>query len=311
MLRRLAVIAVALALLGGAAFWLLTEPKPLSAAEVPDRPGDPAKGELLFWAGGCASCHAAPGAKGDDKLILSGGEPIVSPFGTFHPPNISPDKQHGIGSWSTLDFVNAMKRGLGPGGEHLYPSFPYTSYQRMAVADIVDLKAYLDTLPPVATDSPQHELPFPFGIRRGLGLWKLLYLDGATFEPDPTKSDEINRGAYLVEGPGHCNECHTPRNALGALDFSRHLAGAPNPSGKGFIPNITGGKGGIGDWSAEDIENFLETGMTPDFDSVGGTMVEVQENMARLPASDRAAIAAYLKDLPPIDRVDAGTSSGS
>ena len=309
MLRRLAIIIVALALAGGAAFWLLTEPKPLSAAEIPDVPGDPAKGELLFWAGGCASCHASPKAAGDEKLILAGGEPIVSPFGTFHPPNISPDRTHGIGAWSTLDFVNAMKRGLGPGGEHLYPAFPYTSYQRMDVADLVDLKAYLDTLPPVATDSPAHELPFPFGIRRGLGLWKLLYLDGAPFEPDPTKSDEINRGAYLVEGPGHCNECHTPRNALGALDFSRHLAGAPNPSGKGFIPNITGGKGGIGDWSAEDIETFLESGMTPDGDSVGGTMVDVQENMAHLPASDRAAIAAYLKDLPPIDRTEAGSGS--
>ncbi|HWJ72067.1 MAG TPA: cytochrome c [Kaistia sp.] len=309
MLRRLVVAIVVLAVIGGVGFWLLTEPKPISAAEMPDRPGDPAKGELLFWAGGCASCHAAPGAKGDDKLILAGGEPIVSPFGTFHPPNISPDKTHGIGSWSTLDFVNAMKRGLGPGGEQLYPAFPYTSYQRMPVSDLVDLKAYLDTLPPVATDSPPHELPFPFSIRRGIGLWKLLYLDGETFEPDPTKSDEINRGAYLVEGPGHCNECHTPRNAIGGLDFTHHLAGAPNPSGQGFVPNITGGQGGIGDWSAEDLANFFETGMTPDFDSVGGTMVDVQENLAHLPASDLAAIAAYLKDLPPLDRSDGRTAS--
>lgn len=301
MLRRLAIAAIGLAVVGGAAFWFLTMPRPLSASELPDRPGDAAKGELLFWAGGCASCHAAPGAKGDERLQLGGGEPIVSPFGTFHPPNISPDKTNGIGNWSTLDFVNATKFGVGPGGEHLYPAFPYTSYQRMPVSDLIDLKAFLDTLPPVTTASAPHELPFPFNIRRGLGLWKLLYLDGATFVPDPAKSDEINRGAYLVEGPGHCNECHTPRSALGGLDRSRALAGAPNPSGKGTIPNITGGKGGMGDWTAEDIANFLETGMTPEFDSVGGTMVEVQENMARLPASDREAIAAYLKDIPPID----------
>jgi len=291
---------VAALLVGAAGFWLLTEPKPLAASVLPDRAGDPAKGELLFWAGGCASCHAAPGSKGDDRLKLAGGEAIVSPFGTFHAPNISPDKVHGIGNWSTLDFVNAMKRGLGPDGQHLYPAFPYTSYQRMPVADLVDLKAYLDTLPADATPNKAHELPFPFSIRRGVGLWKLLYLDGETFTPDPSKSDEINRGAYLVQGPGHCNECHTPRNALGGLDRSRSLAGAPDPSGKGTIPNITPGSSTMGDWTAEDIANFLETGMTPDFDSVGGTMVEVQENMAKLPASDRAAIAAYLKDLPPI-----------
>lgn len=287
-------------LVGAASFWLLTEPKPLAASVLPDRAGDPVKGELLFWAGGCASCHAAPGSKGDDRLKLAGGEPIVSPFGTFHAPNISPDKVHGIGNWSTLDFVNAMKRGLGPDGEQLYPAFPYTSYQRMPVADLVDLKAYLDTLPADATPNKAHELPFPFSIRRGVGLWKLLYLDGETFAPDPSKSDEINRGAYLVQGPGHCNECHTPRNAIGGLDRSRALAGAPDPSGKGTIPNITPGSSTMGDWTADDIANFLETGMTPDFDSVGGTMVEVQENMAKLPASDRAAIAAYLKDLPPI-----------
>ncbi len=287
-------------LVGAASFWLLTEPKPLAASVLPDRAGDPAKGELLFWAGGCASCHAAPGSKGDDRLKLAGGEPIVSPFGTFHAPNISPDKVHGIGNWSTLDFVNAMKRGLGPDGEQLYPAFPYTSYQRMPVADLVDLKAYLDTLPADATPNKAHELPFPFSIRRGVGLWKLLYLDGETFTPDPAKSDEINRGAYLVQGPGHCNECHTPRNAIGGLDRSRALAGAPDPSGKGTIPNITPGSSTMGNWTADDIANFLETGMTPDFDSVGGTMVEVQENMAKLPASDRAAIAAYLKDLPPI-----------
>jgi len=305
MLRRLALAAIVLLVLGGAAFWLLTEPRPLAASVLPDRAGDAAKGELLFWAGGCASCHAAPGAKGDDKLKLAGGEAIVSPFGTFYAPNISPDRAHGIGDWSTIDFVNAMKRGLGRGGEHLYPAFPYTSYQRMTIDDLVDLKAFLDTLPPDATANKPHELPFPFSVRRGLGLWKLLYLDGETFAPDPAKSDEINRGAYLVEGPGHCNECHTARNVIGGLDMARALGGAPDPSGKGKVPNITSGKGGIGDWSAADIASFLESGMTPDFDFVGGTMAEVQENMTHLPASDREAIAAYLKDVRPVDSAPA------
>ncbi|MDQ0440236.1 mono/diheme cytochrome c family protein [Kaistia dalseonensis] len=298
--RRLAIGLAAIAIFGGGAFWYLTRPQPLSAAVLPDVPGDAAKGETLFWAGGCASCHAAPGATGEDRLKLGGGVAIASPFGTFHAPNLSPDKTNGIGNWSTLDFVNAMKQGLAPDGSHLYPAFPYTSYQRMTIADLVDLKAFLDTLPAVTTANKPHELPFPFGIRRGIGLWKLLYLDGQTFEPVPSKSDEINRGAYLVEGPGHCNECHTPRTALGGLDRSRALGGAPDPSGKGTVPNITPGEGGIGDWSADDIANFLKTGFTPDFDSVGGTMVEVQENMAKLSDEDRQAIAAYLKDVPPL-----------
>ncbi|MCX5497594.1 cytochrome c [Kaistia dalseonensis] len=300
MVRRLAIGLAAIAIFGGGAFWYLTRPQPLSAAVLPDVPGDAAKGETLFWAGGCASCHAAPGATGEDRLKLGGGVAIASPFGTFHAPNLSPDKTNGIGNWSTLDFVNAMKQGLAPDGSHLYPAFPYTSYQRMTIADLVDLKAFLDTLPAVTTANKPHELPFPFGIRRGIGLWKLLYLDGQTFEPVPSKSDEINRGAYLVEGPGHCNECHTPRTALGGLDRSRALGGAPDPSGKGTVPNITPGEGGIGDWSADDIANFLKTGFTPDFDSVGGTMVEVQENMAKLSDEDRQAIAAYLKDVPPL-----------
>ncbi len=147
--------------------------------------------------------------------MLAGGRCLKTPFGTFNVPNISPDKEHGIGNWSTLDFVTAMKLGIGPGGEHLYPAFPYTSYQRMRDEDLIDLKAYLDTLPASSNVVPPHELTFPFNIRRALGLWQLLYVDGKTFVPDPKASDEVNRGAYLVQGPGHCSECHTSRNLLG------------------------------------------------------------------------------------------------
>ncbi|MFI5409799.1 c-type cytochrome [Kaistia sp. UC242_56] len=298
-IRTATLAVVAVAALAAAVFWFLTAPQPLDAAVLPDKPGDAAKGERLFWAGGCASCHAAPGASGDDLLKLTGGVAIASPFGTFHAPNISPDKTHGIGNWSALDFVNAMKRGMAPDGSHLYPAFPYTSYQRMTVPDLLDLKAYLDTLPAEATANQPHDLPFPFSIRRGIGLWKLLYLDGKTFTPDPAKSEAVNHGAYLVEGPGHCNECHTPRTALGGLDMSRALAGAPDPSGKGKVPNITSGPGGLSDWSADDIANALDTGFTPDFDSLGGTMAEVVRNMAKLTAEDRQAIGDYLKQVPP------------
>nr|WP_029075616.1 cytochrome c [Kaistia adipata] len=304
-IRSAALGLAALAIVAGAAFWVLTLPQPLDAAVLPDKPGDAAKGERWFWAGGCASCHAAPGAKDGELLKLSGGVAIASPFGTFHAPNISPDKVQGIGDWSALDFVNAMKRGLAPDGSHLYPAFPYTSYQRMTVPDLLDLKAYLDTLPADATASKPHELPFPFSIRRGVGLWKSLYLDGETFAPDPAKSEQVNHGAYLVEGPGHCNECHTPRTALGGLDRSHALGGAPDPSGKGRVPDITPGPGGIGDWSEHDIANALETGFTPDFDSIGGTMAEVQRNMARLQAEDRDAIAAYLKQVAPVTAAEA------
>ena len=192
-----------------------------------------------------------------------------------------------------------MLRGIAPGGVHLYPAFPYTSYARMKPADVADLRAYLATLPAVAGRQPGHELEFPYSFRRGLGLWQLAFLDSRPAVALDTSDPAVARGQYLAEGPGHCGECHTDRNFAGAPDLARWLAGAPNPTGKGRIPNITPGEGGL-DWSADDIASFLETGFTPDFDSVGGTMVEVQENMAMLAPEDRAAIGAYLKAIPPL-----------
>ena len=193
-----------------------------------------------------------------------------------------------------------MTRGVGRNGEHLYPAFPYTSYQRMPLADVRDLFAYMKTLPAVDTPSQPHELGFPFNIRRSLGGWKLLFLDGKTFTPDPKVSAEINRGDYLTNGPGHCGECHTPRNALGGMTLSRRFAGGPDPEGKGYIPNITPHADGIGAWSAKDIAYLLETGTTPDYDSVGGSMGHVVENTAKLTPEDRMAIAVYLKSVPAI-----------
>jgi mono/diheme cytochrome c family protein len=290
---------VAIVVVAGGAFWVLTEPRPLAAAVVPSAPGDAAKGELLFWAGGCVSCHLSPdAAAGDAKPMLGGGKALTSKFGTFYPPNISPDKETGIGNWTTLDFINAMKRGIAPDGSHLYPSFPYTSYQRMTPADLADLKAFLDTLPAVHAENKRDELPFPLSIRRGLGLWKLMFLDGKEFAPDPAKTAEVNRGDYLVNGPGHCNECHTPRTwfGLGGLDTAHALGGAPNLSGRGRVPNLTPGTGGIGDKSADDLLFDLEMGQ--DFN---GQMLEVQQNLAHLPESDLAAIVAYLKQVTPVD----------
>ncbi|ARQ09335.1 diheme cytochrome c-type signal peptide protein CycG [Rhizobium etli] len=296
---RLLLCLIGVAVLGGGAFYLVTVPHPLPESHwaglgVPDL----ANGETVFWAGGCVSCHSAPGSEGDARLTLSGGLALKSPFGTFHVPNISPDEKAGIGAWTLVQFGNAMKRGVGPGGEHLYPSFPYGSYSRMSDKDVNDLFAFLKTLPKSANVTPPHELPFPYNIRLALGGWKFLYFNDQPRVALARSDDKIKRGQYLVEGPGHCGECHTPRNALGGFQADQWLAGAPNPEGKGRIPDITPASKSIGGWSEADIANYLETGFTPDFDSVGGSMVDVQRNIARLPAADREAIAAYLKAVP-------------
>ena len=301
-MRRTLLVLFALAAVVAVAFYVLTMPRAIEVSALPTHSPDLANGKYMFTAGGCAECHAAPLKACDDrktknKELLAGGRCLKTPFGTFKVPNISPDKETGIGAWSTLDFINAMKLGIAPEGEHLYPAFPYTSYQRMSFEDLSDLKAYLGSLPAVKSEVPEHDLAFPFNIRRGLGLWQRLYVDGKSFVADPGASAAVNRGAYLVLAPGHCQECHSPRNIIGGIIADEAFAGARNPEGKGTVPNITPSSDGIGVWSAQDIAYFLETGNTPDYDTVGGSMVAVQENMAKLKPEDRDAIAAYLKSL--------------
>ena len=298
MRRRLFGILL-LALAGAGIFYLITRPRVLGAEEIAAIPqGDAAAGETWFWAGGCASCHAAEKAEGDERLKLGGGRVLRTAFGDFVAPNISSHPDDGIGNWTTAELANAMLRGVSPDGRHLYPAFPYASYIRMKTQDIADLRAFLATLPAVVGKAPGNSLKFPFSFRRGVGLWKLAFLtDAPAVEIDGSDPQAV-RGQYLVEGPGHCGECHTPRNSGGAMQFGRWLAGAPAAEGTGTVPNITGGEGGIGDWSASDIAYFLESGFLPDFDSVGGLMVEVQENFAMLEAADREAVAAYLKAVP-------------
>jgi mono/diheme cytochrome c family protein len=282
------------------AVYAATIPRTLPAGELAALTrGDPARGETWFWAGGCSSCHAAPKADGEARLRLGGGRVLQTAFGDFVVPNISTDPEDGIGAWSVGDFANAMLRGVSPDGRHYYPAFPYASFIRMRPEDVADLWAFMQTLPAVAGVPPAHSLRFPFGFRRGIGLWKLAFLSDAPVVKVDTSDAAVARGQYLVEGAGHCGECHTPRNFAGALDHARWLAGAPALEGPGRVPNITGGEGGLSDWSAADIAYFLETGFTPDFDTVGGSMVEVQENLAMLASEDRTAIAAYLKAVPP------------
>jgi mono/diheme cytochrome c family protein len=287
--KRLAKSALVLSFLAALIFWPLTSPLYLSLADLPVRAVDPANGERMFHAGGCTSCHGER---------LEGGLALESDFGTFHVPNISTDPETGIGDWSELDLVNAMMLGSSPGGEHYYPSFPYTSYTRMKVQDITDLKAYLDTLPPVDHVVAPHDLRFPWNFRRAVGLWKLFYLKQGPVVSGPADDPIFERGRYLVEGAGHCGECHTPRNRLGGLRLETWLAGGPNPDGEGRVPNITPDPDGLGSWSESDIVYYLESGFTPEFDTVGGSMVKVQEHMALLPAQDRGDIAAYLKSIP-------------
>ena len=279
-----------------------TAPGVSTAAAAPDLKN----GRTMFFAGGCASCHAAPASercddpKIKDEFVLAGGRCLKTDFGTFYVPNISPDKESGIGGWTDAQFIKAMREGISPDGRHYYPAFPYTSYQRMSDKDLTDLKAFIDTLPPVKSKVPEHKLALPFRFRPGLGLWKWMYLDGKRFKPDPNKSEKLNRGAYLVEGPGHCGECHSPRDLFGGIIEDKKFSGGPNPEGEGIIPNITPHKTGIADWTEKHIIDALETGLTPEFDTFGGSMVKVQENLAKLSAEDRAAIAAYIKSLKPV-----------
>jgi mono/diheme cytochrome c family protein len=296
MLRRtlLAVVAGALAF---SIYWWLTAAPIITAVTAPAHTPNLANGLTTFNAGGCSSCHAVPGQP--DRLRLGGGLAIPSPFGTFYAPNISPDPVDGIGRWTETDFVRAVTQGISPGGFHYFPAFPYTSYAHAKADDIKDLFAYLKTLTPVSGKARDHDVAFPFDIRRNIGIWKSLFMDGKSFRPDAAHSPQWNRGAYLVNSLGHCAECHSPRNLLGGIVAAQRFAGGPNPEGEGWVPNIT--PKGLGEWSEKDIAYFLETGETPDNDTAGGSMVRVIKNTSQLSPEDRTAIAEYIKSLPPLD----------
>lgn len=281
---------------GAGATWFLTGGQQLSASDLDVGPGDSAAGEQVFWAGGCASCHIAPDTEETDAPVLVGGERFSSNFGTFVAPNISPDTTAGIGGWSLAEFATALRNGVSPQGQHYYPAFPYPSYTHMTDQDIADLWAFMQTLPASAAPSQPHELSFPFSIRRTVAVWKWMNLS-SEFHMRDADSEVLERGRYLVEALSHCAECHTPRNAFGGLIADRWMGGAPNPTGKGSIPNITPG---ALDWSETDIAYYLGTGFTPDYDSAGGHMARVVQNLSRLPDSDRQAITAYLKALPAV-----------
>ena len=297
MLRKLIILASGMAGVGVAAFWVITEPKRVLPQEFASYSPNLFNGREMFYAGGCAACHAIPG--NEDRTRLGGGLALKSPFGTFYVPNISSDPEDGIGRWSEVDFVNALWRGTSRNGSHYFPAFPYASYQRMKLEDVRDLFSFIKTLPPVKGRVHDHDVPFPYNVRRLVGGWKFLYLDGKPFEPDPAKSPQWNRGAYLVNGPSHCAECHSPRDPLGGILPGKRFTGGPNPEGEGWIPNIT--QKGLSEFSEKDIAYLLKTGDLPDGDSVGGAMVAVVRNTSQLSDDDRNAMAAYVKSLPPVE----------
>jgi mono/diheme cytochrome c family protein len=293
----LLVLAVIVGAAGLAGYMFVTQPQVVPNSALGPHQPNLENGRTMFLAGNCGSCHASPDQ--EDATRLGGGLALKSPFGTFYPPNISPHMEDGIGGWTEAQFVTALVKGTSPDRWHYYPVLPYTSFQRMAFDDIRDLFAYIKTLAPVAGVVEENDLPIHYKIRRNIGIWKLLYLDGETFKPDPTKSAQWNRGAYLVNGPAHCAECHSPRNFLGGIKRGQRFAGGPDFEGDGWVPNIT--QKGLSDWSEKDIAAMLETGDLPDGDRIGGAMVKVVRNTAQLSAADRAAIALYVKSLPPVE----------
>lgn len=265
------------------------------------------RGAYLTAAAGCAACHSDPKRKDEP---FAGGAALKTPFGTFYAPNITPDPEHGIGGWSDAEFLGALRRGRSPDGGHYYPVFPYTSYAGMSERDALDIKAYLSSLTPVARPRRPHEVSFPFNFRFLLGPWKWLFFEPRPFAADLDRTAAWNRGAYLVRHLGHCGECHTARNWLGATDAEQGLAGTLDGPGGKKVPNITPHpKDGIGGWSAGDLAYYLKTGFLPDGDFAGGAMVEVIESTtSRLTDADRAAIVVYLLSQParPGPRPDGG-----
>ena len=288
-----------LAALGLSAFWALSTPRPLTAADIPQHTPDVANGERLYHAAGCISCHQpGPDLKDVAADLPAGGAPLVTPIGTLYPLNLTPDKETGIGNWTDLQFLNAVQRGISPEGENLIPALPYTSYAHMKPEDVLDIRAYLATLPPVKSPERAADITALPLIRRGVGLWKWVGLDTTPWKPDPSQSESWNRGSYLVNGPGHCQECHTPRNAFMVLDESRAFQGGPHPEGKGRVPSLRGliERGRYTD--AADLASALKDGEIMGYDGLAsGGMGQVQRNISQLPDSDIKAIADYITSL--------------
>ncbi|WP_017523302.1 c-type cytochrome [Pusillimonas noertemannii] len=254
------------------------------------------RGRYLAAAGDCVSCHTVKGGK-----PFAGGYPVETPFGTIFSSNITPDIETGIGNWSADDFYRAMHEGVRKDGKNLYPACPYPWFTKMTREDSDSLKAFLDTLEPARAFPPENELIWPLGWRQLVSGWKLLFFTPGQYVDNPAKSEEWNRGAYLVTGLAHCAACHTPKNMLGASKNSKAMQGG-DAGESWFAPSLTGHqRDGLGSWSVDDIVQYLATGANRDTASTG-PMTEVVMNSTRhLSKEDLAAMATYLKSIPAHD----------
>jgi mono/diheme cytochrome c family protein len=286
---------LALVALGAGAFPLLTRLRPWDGV-LPVHTADLANGETMFHAAACLWCHAPPEeARDADRTLPTGGAPFKTPVGTFYPGNLTPDPETGLGRWSERDFINAMKRGLAPDGTHYFPAFPYPSYAAMRVSDLRDLRAYLMALPAVRSPRREPEMRLEWLARRGVGLWKRLALRETDVVSRSDRTESWNRGAYLVRAPGHCGECHTPRDRLMVSDERRYLGGGPHPGGEGDVPSLRGLVARERYKDAADLALALQFGETYGYDKLSsGGMGAIQESLARLPEHEIQAVAEYL-----------------
>ena len=298
--RRRTATAVTLVLpAAAAAFWVLSRPSPLTVAAVPAHEADLRNGETLYHAASCLACHRpSEDAKGVDPRLPSGGRPFPTPIGVFYPQNLTPDPETGLGRWSALDFLNAMQLGLSPKGTHYFPAFPYASYRSMTTTDLLDLRAYLMSLRPVKSPAREPGIRLLALARRGVGVWQRMAFRQPAYAPEPGPSPSWTRGAYLVNAPGHCGECHTPKDWLRVADQSRHLRGGPHPGGEGKVPSLRGLGVRKKYKDAADLVLALQNGETLGYEDLSsGGMAAIQESLAELPESDLRAIAEYLLSL--------------
>ncbi|MGH8618189.1 MAG: cytochrome c [Burkholderiales bacterium] len=277
-----------------AAVLVVAFPAPAAAQTKAAAPQTPAqRGEYLARAGDCVSCHTAPGGQ-----PFAGGLRLDTPFGYMLSPNITPDRATGIGNWSSNDFYRALHHGVNKRGQDMYPTMPFDFYTRVTRADIDAIYAYLRTVKPVRNSVEVNHLDFPFSIRMSMLGWRELYFREGTFKPDPSRSAAWNRGAYLVEGLGHCSDCHSPRNLLGGIEKSKDFTGAVIDGW--FALNLTSDiTTGLGAWSVDDIATYLKTGAYPGKTTTLGPMAEVVKNsLSYLTDADLKAMAEYLKSIP-------------
>jgi mono/diheme cytochrome c family protein len=292
-MKRILFYTFTLSVLAGATWFSLPLLANIDKTKLNAETGNVARGAYLARASGCIACHTNVEAGGP---ALAGGAPLNTPFGTFYAPNLTTDKEFGIGNWSLEDFATALRHGTSPEGKPYYPAFPYDFYTRLSDQDIADLWAAFQTVPPVSQASTPHDLSFPFNVRDGLTLWQTMFFEEGRYTRTEGKDDQFNRGKYLVEGAAHCAACHSPRNLFGALEKDQSFTGTPSMlEGEGSVPAITSEALKQAGWTQSDLSYALQSGIKADGDVFGGSMAEVvRDGTGFLQKQDLDAIAYYL-----------------